>query len=81
MVGYSGMVADDAVIAWRPVSKPPVLLVHGDADPMIPIQAFQRAKATLEGAGFPSPRMSRRASSTASTPPACTSRAGFWRGR
>ena len=46
------MVADDAVIAAAR-SKPPVLLVHGDADPIIPIQAFQRAKATLEAAGFP----------------------------
>ncbi len=52
VVGFSGMVADDAVIAAAR-SKPPVLLIHGDADPMIPIQAFQRAKATLEGAGFP----------------------------
>ena len=52
VVGFSGMVADDAAIASAR-SKPPVLLIHGDADPMIPIAAFHRAKTTLESAGFP----------------------------
>ena len=52
VVGFSGMVADDAAIASAR-SKPPILLIHGDADPMIPIAAFHRAKTTLESAGFP----------------------------
>ncbi|MBV8594566.1 MAG: dienelactone hydrolase family protein [Caulobacteraceae bacterium] len=51
IVGYSGMVADEAALAAAP-TKPPVLLVHGDADPMIPVAALATAKAALAGGGF-----------------------------
>lgn len=51
IVGYSGMIADEAALAAAP-THPPILLVHGDADPMIPITAFHQAKAALTGAGF-----------------------------
>lgn len=52
VVGFSGMVADAEVIAGAR-SKPPVILIHGDADPMIPIAAFHQARTTLDQAGFP----------------------------
>lgn len=32
--------------------KPPVLLVHGDADPVVPFEDMGRAGQALEGAGF-----------------------------
>lgn len=51
IVGYSGMLADAEGLADRP-SKPPVLLVHGDADPMVPFAALGQARATLEPLGF-----------------------------
>jgi phospholipase/carboxylesterase len=53
IVGYSGMLADEAALAATDgAPRPPVLLVHGDADPMIPINAFQTAKAALARHGF-----------------------------
>ena len=51
IVGYSGMLADEAALAAAP-GRPPVLLVHGDADPMIPLPGFSQAKAALTRAGF-----------------------------
>ena len=50
VVGYSGMLidADEAEI----LTRPPVLLAHGDADPMVPVTAFHQARASLERLGF-----------------------------
>jgi phospholipase/carboxylesterase len=52
IVGYSGMLADEAGLAAVGVTRPPVLLVHGDADPMIPVAALQRASDALTRNGF-----------------------------
>jgi len=52
VVGYSGMLADPASLAAEARSRPPVLLVHGDADPMVPVAALPQATAALEAAGF-----------------------------
>ena len=52
IVGYSGMLADEAALAAPDISHPPILLVHGDADPMIPISAFHQAEAALTRNGF-----------------------------
>jgi phospholipase/carboxylesterase len=52
IVGYSGMLADAAGLADPAITRPPILLIHGDADPMIPIAAFHQAKAALVGNGF-----------------------------
>jgi phospholipase/carboxylesterase len=49
VVGYSGMLIDAGEAEIR--SRPPVLLVHGDADPMIPIAAFHHAQAALKRLG------------------------------
>lgn len=51
VVGYSGLLADTEGLAGMS-SKPPVLLVHGDADPMVPVTALQNAQATLAPLGF-----------------------------
>lgn len=51
ILGYSGMVADESALATAP-THPPILLIHGDADPMIPVAAFHQAKAALTAHGF-----------------------------
>jgi phospholipase/carboxylesterase len=52
IVGFSGMLADAQSLAAEVLTKPPILLVHGDADPMVPVEALGQAKATLESLGF-----------------------------
>ncbi|HUO92138.1 MAG TPA: alpha/beta fold hydrolase [Rhizomicrobium sp.] len=51
IVGYSGLLAD--VPAERYPDAPPVLLVHGDADPMIPAEYLFASSAALGRAGVP----------------------------
>jgi phospholipase/carboxylesterase len=50
VVGYSGALVDADAAEIR--TRPPVLLVHGDMDPMIPIAAFRHADAALKALGF-----------------------------
>ena len=50
VVGYSGMLIDGDAADVR--TRPPILLVHGDADPMVPVAAFHQAEAALRGLGF-----------------------------
>ncbi len=52
IVGYSGMLADEAPLADPATTRPPILLIHGDADPMIPIAAFHRTRDALVRDGF-----------------------------
>jgi len=52
IVGYSGMLADAAGLAAGLRSKPPVMLVHGDADDVLPLAAFHQASTALNGLGF-----------------------------
>ena len=52
IVGYSGMLVDEAGLADPAITRPPILLVHGDADPMVPFAAFHAAKAALTRNGF-----------------------------
>ena len=52
IVGYSGMLADEAALADPATTRPPILLIHGDADPMIPVAAFRQARTVLERNGF-----------------------------
>lgn len=49
IVGFSGMLAGEQ--APLGPDTPPILLVHGDADPMIPPGALFASAATLGGAG------------------------------
>jgi phospholipase/carboxylesterase len=50
VVGYSGMLIDAGPSEVR--TRPPILLVHGDADPMIPVAALGKAGAALRQLGF-----------------------------
>ena len=52
IVGYSGMLADPGALAVEAATKPPVLLVHGDADEVLPVAAMYQAKTRLEALGF-----------------------------
>jgi phospholipase/carboxylesterase len=52
IVGYSGMLADPDALASEVRTRPPVLLVHGDADPVLPVSALQTASVALRRDGF-----------------------------
>jgi len=47
IIGYSGALADGGALSSEIRSRLPVLLVHGDADSMVPIQSMYRARETL----------------------------------
>ncbi|HWG78146.1 MAG TPA: prolyl oligopeptidase family serine peptidase [Stellaceae bacterium] len=51
IVGYSGALIGADTLAEDIRSRPPVLLVHGDADQIVPPQAFPLAVAGLKAAG------------------------------
>ncbi len=53
IVGYSGLLAGPEYLATELRQRPPVLLVHGDADPVIPVMALQVAGEALRATGFP----------------------------
>ena len=52
IVGYSGLLAGPEDLAMEARSRPPILLVHGAADPVIPAVALNAATQALDGAGF-----------------------------
>ncbi len=52
IVGFSGRLADGETLKAEAVSHPPVLLVHGDQDEMIPVAALDEARNGLAAAGF-----------------------------
>ena len=45
------MLADPNQLASEIVTKPPTLLVHGDADPMVPVASLGKARDVLEHLG------------------------------
>jgi phospholipase/carboxylesterase len=51
IVGYSGALIGADTLTEDIRSRPPVLLVHGDADQIVPPQAFPLAVAGLKSAG------------------------------
>jgi phospholipase/carboxylesterase len=51
-VGYSGRLIGAADIAREAASKPPVLLVHGAADDVVPAASTETAARDLRAAGF-----------------------------
>ena len=52
ILGFSGMLTDEVSLEAEGRTKPPVLLIHGDMDPVLPIQAFHHAKLHLEKQGY-----------------------------
>jgi phospholipase/carboxylesterase len=58
IAGYSGLLvlppnAAPDVVAGEIVSRPPVLLIHGDRDDLIPVQALTHAREGLATLGVP----------------------------
>ena len=52
IVGFSGRLLVPERLAAEAVSRPPVLLVHGDADEIVPPASMPDAEAALKAAGF-----------------------------
>ncbi len=52
IVGYSGMLTGAAELGHQPITKPPVLLIHGAQDPIVPVAALHAAKADLQKLGI-----------------------------
>lgn len=52
IVGFSGRLLQPELLESEAKVKPPVLLVHGDADPVVPFADMNLAGEALQGAGF-----------------------------
>lgn len=53
LVGYSGLLAGAEHLERQIRSRPPVLLIHGDLDNVIPVEAMFTARDTLKRCGVP----------------------------
>ena len=51
IVGFSGRLLEPESLAGEIRSRPPVLLVHGDQDPVVPFESLAEAAAGLDGGG------------------------------
>jgi phospholipase/carboxylesterase len=52
IVGFSGMLADPRALGEEVVTRPPVLLVHGDSDTVLPVASLPYAHGALDALGF-----------------------------
>ena len=52
IVGFSGRLMQPEALATEALSKPPVVLIHGNADDVVPFEEMQLAGEALQGAGF-----------------------------
>lgn len=52
IVGFSGRLLAPELLADEWKSKPPILLVHGDQDEVVPVQSLPQAAEALQEAGF-----------------------------
>ena len=52
MVGFSGRLLSPETLKDETVSRPPILLVHGDQDDVVPPQSLPEAAEALQEAGF-----------------------------
>ena len=53
IIGYSGVLAGPELLAAEIKTRPPVLLTHGEADPLIPVRALSAAEAALKEVDVP----------------------------
>jgi len=51
ILGYSGMLTGAAELTHQKITKPPVLLIHGSADSIIPVSALHAAEYALRRLG------------------------------
>jgi phospholipase/carboxylesterase len=52
VVSFSGALVAPERLEDEARAKPPILLVHGDADPLVPFASLAQAAAALKAAGF-----------------------------
>ncbi len=52
VVGFSGRLLNPETLADEVVSRPPILLVHGDQDDVVPPESLPQAAEALQEAGF-----------------------------
>jgi phospholipase/carboxylesterase len=52
VVGFSGRLMEPEALADEIVSRPPVLLIHGDGDDVVPPASLPAAAEALQGAGI-----------------------------
>ncbi|TNC68025.1 alpha/beta hydrolase [Rubellimicrobium roseum] len=52
VVAFSGRLLEPETLADEVQSRPPVLLIHGDRDDVVPVQALPEAARALESAGW-----------------------------
>jgi phospholipase/carboxylesterase len=52
IVGFSGRLMFPEALSGETLSKPPIILLHGDADDVVPFQEMQIAGEALQEAGF-----------------------------
>jgi phospholipase/carboxylesterase len=53
VVGFSGALVGGEALAAEIETRPPTLLVHGDADGIVPVEASDAAAVGLDGLGVP----------------------------
>ncbi len=53
LVGYSGALIGDEALPEEIACRPPVLLVHGESDEIVPVQALPAAMAALKANSVP----------------------------
>lgn len=53
VVGYSGRLIGAGSVCEEATARPPVMLIHGDADDMVPVGALHEAAAALGAAEVP----------------------------
>lgn len=53
VIGYSGLLADPPRLAAEIVSRPPVVLIHGELDDLIPVQMLPAAEQSLKDVKVP----------------------------
>lgn len=52
IVGFSGRLLEPELLVDEARSRPPVLLIHGDQDDVVPPQSLPQAAEALQGAGW-----------------------------
>ncbi len=52
VVGFSGALVGGDLLSEEVTSRPPVLLIHGDADEVVPVRATPAAAGKLQDVGF-----------------------------
>lgn len=52
VIGFSGHLVGADLLAAESRSKPPVLLIHGETDEVVPVAALRHAQRHLKSAGF-----------------------------